>query len=130
MQHQIHTLSLSTICQFCFSLQIHSSVVSPDLLHQLQQREEKPVVPRHHELLIIIFACDESQKKALNFAYQSSATNLGTIFCKSAVNPFLQMCMCRGTTNKQQNSRVFVFCKFLLLCTNIDGSTQHLQSSS
>jgi hypothetical protein len=57
------SLSLSTICQFCLSLQIHSSVVSPDLLCQSQQREEKPVVPRQHELLIIIFACHKSQKK-------------------------------------------------------------------
>jgi hypothetical protein len=50
-------------------------------LRQLQQGEEKPVVPRHHELLII-FARDKSKKKVLNFSYESSATKLATFFAK------------------------------------------------
>jgi hypothetical protein len=48
----------------------------------LQQGEEKPGVPRHHELLLIIFTCDKSQKKALNFSYQGSGTKLATFFAK------------------------------------------------
>jgi uncharacterized membrane protein len=72
----------------------------------------------------------QKPKKTFEFLRSKLSYKACNIFCKSAVNPFLQISVCRGTTNKKQNSKVLLFCKFLLVCTNIDGSTQHLQSSS